>query len=37
MINEMKHKITATRLTFDHDHVDIDGADLRLREAFPFL
>ena len=24
-------------LTFDHDHVDIDGADWRLRESLPFL
>jgi len=25
------------RLTFDHDHVDIDGADRRLRQTFAFL
>lgn len=24
-------------LTFDHDHVDIDGADRRLRQPLPFL
>lgn len=24
-------------LTFDHDHVNIDGADRRLRQALPFL
>lgn len=24
-------------LTFDHDHVDVDGADRRLRESLSFL
>lgn len=24
-------------LTFDHDHVNVDGADWRLRQAFPFF
>lgn len=29
--------VSVRALTFDHDHVNVDGADRRLRQAFPFL
>lgn len=29
--------VSVRALTFDHDHVNVDGADRRLRQALPFL
>lgn len=29
--------ISVCALTFDHDHVNVDGADWRLWQALPFL